>query len=118
MPGLRGDQHARAQAAFGDCLADDFFQTAETIDWSGIDDINGMSHRGVNGGNLFGFIGSAPHPAAYGPGPDCDARNLQRRTGNVGQFHVFLESLCLTNHHLILCFELRPSVPCRPSRRR
>jgi hypothetical protein len=38
---LRGDQHARAQAAFGDCLADDFFRTAETIDWSDIDDING-----------------------------------------------------------------------------
>jgi hypothetical protein len=28
-----------------------------------------MIHRGVNGGNRFGFIGSSPHPAAYAQVP-------------------------------------------------
>ena len=58
-PNLRGDDHARA-LVLSDCLADDFFRTAETIDGSGIDHINAMIQRGVNGRHRFGFVGS-PH---------------------------------------------------------
>jgi hypothetical protein len=50
-PGLRGDQHARAQAAFGDCLADDLFRAAETINWSGIHDVDAVLKRGADRGN-------------------------------------------------------------------
>lgn len=46
----------RAHASLGDCLADDFFRMAETIDWRGIDDINGPIYRGVNGGNRYSSV--------------------------------------------------------------
>ena len=49
-----------------------------------------------------GFVGAAPHPTADGPGADRDARHFQRRTGNVGKFHIDFESFSLMGHDLLL----------------
>ena len=85
--GLGGDDDARAQAALGDCLADDLLGTAEAVDRSRIDDIDAMLERRPDGGNRGGFVGSAPHPSADGPGAERDARHRKRRARNVGELH-------------------------------
>jgi hypothetical protein len=59
-PGLRGDQHARAQADFGNCSADDLFGAAETIYRRRIDDIDAVLKRGADRGHRLGFVGSTP----------------------------------------------------------
>src|SRR5947207_753143 len=67
---LGGNEHARAQITFGERLADDFFGTPESINRSGIDDVDAMLFRGADRGDRFRFVGSAPHPAANRPGAD------------------------------------------------
>src|SRR4030095_788766 len=48
------------------------------------------------------FIASAPHPAAYRPGPDRDARDFEQRAGDLGVFHVAAYSVCIKSKHLVV----------------
>src|SRR3982074_1071212 len=55
-----------------------------------------------DGSDRFCFGVSAPHPPADRPSADRDGRHLERRAGNVGEFHVHFESFCLLSHHPVL----------------
>jgi len=48
---LCGNEHARANVAFGQCLADNFFGTPESVSGSRINDIDAVLDRGPDGGN-------------------------------------------------------------------
>ena len=102
---LGGDEHARTQAALGECRADDLLGAPEAVGRSRVDDVDAMLDRGADGGNGFRLVGSAPHPAADRPGTERDARYLERRTGNSGPFDLHLENIGLLDHRVtpMLC---------------
>src|SRR5882724_12632573 len=75
--GLGGNEHVRAQPAFGDRLADDLLGPAESVDRGGVDNVDAMLECGPNGCDRLSLVGSAPHPSADGPGADGDGRHLE-----------------------------------------
>ena len=84
----------------GDGLADDLFRTAESIDRSGIDEIDAMLDRRSDRGNGFRLLGSTPHPAADGPGAQSHTRHFKRRAGDGGTFHLDFAGFGFTSHGL------------------
>ncbi len=96
--GLGGNNHVRAQLTLGKRLAHDLLGTAESIDWSGVNNVDAMLECRADGGDRFGFIGSAPHPPTDGPCTDCDGRHLKRRAWNLGKLHSCFESFCVISH--------------------
>ena len=70
-----------------DGFADDFFRTAESIDRSGIDEIDAVLDRRLDRGNGFRLLGSTPHPAADGPGAQGNTRHIKRCADDAGTLH-------------------------------
>ena len=66
-------------AAIAEGLADDFFRLAEAIHRGGIDQSYSVVQSGMDGVNGEIPIGTAPHPAAYRPGPKTDYRCVDTR---------------------------------------
>jgi hypothetical protein len=104
-PGFGGDDDARAQLAFGNSAADDFFGAAKSISRRGVDQIDPAFDGGINRLDRLLFIRPAPHPAPDRPGPKADARYGQACACNRRLFHIDIRS----HGHF--------SKTCRPQRR-
>ena len=59
--GLGGNQHVRAQATFGDCLAYDLLGTAESVDRGRVDYVDAMLEGGPDGRNRLSLVLFHPH---------------------------------------------------------
>src|SRR6202040_1654454 len=68
-----GQDNALSATVLVQRLAHDLFGTPLTIDGSGIDQIDALIECRVNSANGLFLIGSAPHPAADGPGAERDS---------------------------------------------
>jgi hypothetical protein len=84
--------------ALGDSLANDLFGSAESVDWSRIDNVDTMLDRGSDRRNGFRFIGPTPHPSANSPGADRNTRGFKPSVGNVDKFHIGFDDFGLTLH--------------------
>src|SRR5262249_33202956 len=98
--GFGRDANARAQMTLGDGFADDFFRTAESIDRSGIDEIDAVLDRRSDRGNGFGLPGPTPHPAADGPGAERNTRHFKRCADDGGTLHLDFAGFGFTRHGL------------------
>ena len=97
-----GDDRARAQSGRRQRLADDFLGAAESVDRRGVDDGDALIQRGADRLDRFLLVAAAPHPAAYGPGADGDARDFDRGAGDPGEWHVGVERFRIAAHDLLL----------------
>src|SRR5436190_66128 len=61
-----------AQPGAGDGFADDFFGMSEAVNRRGVDEIDAVAERGLDGSNRLAFVAAAPHPSADGPCSDAD----------------------------------------------
>src|ERR1700687_2044944 len=72
----------------------DFFGTPISVDGRSVDQIDAMVECRVNGANGFLLVSSAPHPAADGPGTQCDSGTYEICTVDLDVFqHCFPFSL-------------------------
>jgi hypothetical protein len=81
------DHGALATATLRERLADNRLRPAEPVDRSGIDKIDSMIKRGMDGRDGVSLIGSAPHPSSDCPGAERDARNFQIYAGYLRCLH-------------------------------
>ena len=88
-PDLGGDDRTRSAPTLKR-LADQFLGTAEAINRRGVDQIDPVVERGVNGADGVAFLRAAPQPSADGPGAKADARGIEGQAGDLDMFHVFL----------------------------
>jgi len=79
---------ARAQSGRRQRLADDFLGAAEAVDRRRIDDGDALIEGGADRVDRFRLFAAAPHPAAYGPGAEGDARDFERGAGDPGELHA------------------------------
>ena len=80
---LGGDDRPCAQPGSRDCLADDLLGHPEPVYRRRIDQVDTLFQSGLDGGDRFTLVGSAPHPAAHRPGSERHARHLELSAGNV-----------------------------------
>src|SRR6476620_3577799 len=88
-PDLGGDDRTRSAPALKR-LADKLLGTAEAIDRRGVDEIDAVVERGVNGVDRVAFLSAAPQPSADGPGAKADARGIEGQAGDLDMVHVFI----------------------------
>jgi hypothetical protein len=72
-PGFGGNDDVWAQAAFGNCLADDLFGAAKSIGRRRVDKVDPAFDGGVDRLDRLFLLRPAPHPAADRPGSKADA---------------------------------------------
>jgi hypothetical protein len=85
----------------GDGLANDLFGSAESVDWSRIDDVDAMLDRSSDRCDGFRFIGSTPHPPTNSPRADRNARHLKPSAWYVDRFHIGFDNFGLTCHDFV-----------------
>src|SRR5229473_4507785 len=90
---LGGDDDALPATVLVHGFAHDCFGAPIAIDGRSVDQIDAVVECRMNGANGFFLSGSAPHPAADGPGAKCDSRTNDSCTADVDVFqHVVLLS--------------------------
>src|SRR5713226_525920 len=87
-----GEDNALPATALAHSFTHDLFGTPIAVDGCSIDQIDATIERRMNGANGFFLVGSAPHPAADGPGAECDSGTNESCTVDVDIFQhvVFL----------------------------
>ena len=86
-PDLGGYDRTRSPAAL-ERLADQLLGAAEAIARCGVDEIDAVIERGVNGVDRVAFLGATPHHSADGPGAKPDARGIEGQPCDLDMFHA------------------------------
>src|SRR6266436_4883505 len=70
------------------CLSDDFFGNAKTVNRRRVDQIDPLVEGGVNRSNRFSFVRASPHPTTDSPRALRNSGNIHFRAGNYSVFHL------------------------------
>src|ERR1700693_3930141 len=73
---FRRDENLFPTSSLLNCLSDDFFGNAETVNRRRIDQIDPFVESGMNRANRFSFVSAAPHPTTNGPRALRNSRNI------------------------------------------
>ena len=68
-----GEDNAISTTTLAEGLAHDLFGAPVAVNGRRVDQIDPMVKRSMNGANGLLIFGSAPHPAAHGPGAKCNS---------------------------------------------
>src|ERR1700674_3779595 len=96
-----GKDNALSVTTLAQGFTHDFFRTSKAVNGRCVDQVDALVECGMNGADGFLFVGSAPHPAADGPGAERDSGTNKVRTVDFDVFQHDCPSRCLVRNRYI-----------------